>query len=120
MKRIFFALFILTAFSTPAFSFNGSSFDTPIQACVSHILVPSEADAIKIKSDIKSYEDFQQYAKLYSECPSAKNGGYLGCFGHGQMVKPFEQAAFKGEIGEVTGPVKTKFGYHLIWVTRRY
>ena len=119
MKKIFLAL-LLISFSTPAFCFNGKSFDTPIQACVSHILVPSEADAIKIKSDIKTYDDFQQYAKLYSECPSSRNGGYLGCFGHGQMVKPFEQAAFNGEIGEVTGPVKTKFGYHLIWITRRY
>ena len=120
MKKIALIVFLFIMACLQSKAFNGNSFDKPIQACVSHILVQSEADAIKIKSDIKTYEDFQQYAKMYSDCPSARNGGYLGCFGHGQMVKPFEQAAFTGEIGEVTGPVKTKFGYHLLWITRRY
>ena len=88
--------------------------------CASHILVPTEMDAIKLKSQINSYEDFKYYAKMYSSCPSGRQGGDLGCFGRGQMVKPFEDAAFNGEIGEVSAPVKTQFGYHLIWVTRKY
>ena len=85
--------------------------------CANHILVPTEMDAIRIRSQIQSFEDFKFYAKLYSTCPSSRNGGDLGCFGKGQMVKPFEKAAFEGNIGEVSDPVKTQFGYHLIWVT---
>ena len=88
--------------------------------CANHILVPTETDAIKIKSQINSFEDFQYYAKMYSSCPSGREGGALGCFGRGMMVKPFEEAAFNGKIGEVSDPVKTQFGYHLIWVTKKY
>ena len=88
--------------------------------CASHILVPTEIDAIKLKSQIKNFNDFRYYARIYSTCPSGRNGGSLGCFGKGQMVKPFEQAAFEGEIGEVSDPVKTQFGYHLLWITDRY
>ena len=89
------------------------------QVCASHILVPTEMDAIKLKSQIKSYEDFKYYARIYSTCPSGRNGGSLGCFGRGQMVKPFENAAFNGNVGEVSDPVKTQFGYHLLWVTQK-
>lgn len=88
--------------------------------CASHILVPTEMDAIKLKSQIKTYEDFSRYAKMYSSCPSGQRGGELGCFGRGQMVKPFEKAAFEGNVGEVSDPVKTQFGYHLIWVTKKF
>lgn len=90
------------------------------QVCANHILVPTEMDAIKIKSQIKTFDDFKYYAKMYSTCPSSQRGGDLGCFGRGQMVKPFEQASFDGSIGEVSEPVKTQFGYHLIWVTGKY
>lgn len=88
--------------------------------CASHILVPREMDAIKLRSQIKSYDDFKYYARIYSSCPSGRNGGSLGCFQKGQMVKPFEEAAFNGNIGEVSDPVKTQFGYHLIWVSDKY
>ena len=77
-------------------------------------------EVIKLKSDIKSFEDFQNYARQYSKCPSGRNGGDLGCFGKGQMVKPFEEAAFNGNVGEVSNPIKTDFGYHLLWVTKKY
>lgn len=89
------------------------------QVCASHILVPTEMDAIKLKSQIKSYDDFKYYARIYSSCPSGKSGGELGCFGRGQMVKPFEEAAFNNNINEVVGPVKTQFGYHLLWVSQK-
>ena len=88
--------------------------------CANHILVPTELDAIKLRSQIKTFDDFKYYARIYSTCPSSRNGGTLGCFGRGQMVKPFEEAAFNGDIGEVSAPIKTQFGYHLIWVTDKY
>jgi len=88
--------------------------------CASHILVPAEADAVKLKSQIKDYNDFKYYARIYSKCPSGQNGGDLGCFQRGQMVKPFENAAFNGNVGEVSDPVKTQFGYHLLWVSKKY
>lgn len=120
MKKILLmvSLFIFTVI--PAFSYMGHSFDEPINVCAYHILVKDQMQAIKIKSEIKTFDDFQDFAKIYSECPSSRSGGNLGCFGRKQMVKEFEQAAFNGKIGEVTGPVKTDFGYHLIWVTRKY
>lgn len=120
MKKVLSILFLMIFFSQTSQAYMGSSFDKPINACVSHILVPEEMDALKLKAEIKSYEDFEQLAKIYSQCPSGKSGGYLGCFGYGQMVKPFEEASFKGKMGEVVGPVKTEFGYHLLWILRRY
>ena len=90
------------------------------QVCANHILVPTEMDAIKLKNEIKTFEDFEFFAKKYSSCPSGRNGGSLGCFGRGQMVKPFENAAFNGNVGEVSEPIKTQFGYHLLWVTQKF
>lgn len=81
-----------------------------------HILVKTKAEAVKIKADIDEGGSFEYYAKVYSECPSGQNGGDLGYFGRGQMVKPFEDAAFNGEVGKVSDPVKTQFGWHLIKV----
>lgn len=113
MKKILGILFLIASFVAPTLA---EEFST---VCASHILVPTEMEAIKLKSQIKNFDDFKYYAKLYSECPSGKNGGDLGCFGRGQMVKPFEEAAFNGNVGEVSDPIKTQFGYHLIWVTEK-
>ena len=122
MKKItkYTALFLTLLVTIPVFAYMGRSFDEPIKVCSSHILVPTEEQALKLKNEIKTYDDFEQLAKIYSECPSGKNGGYLGCFGRKQMVKEFEEAAFNGKVGEVTGPVKTQYGYHLIYVTRKF
>ena len=120
MKKLVLILFFMTITLTPTLAFWGPNFDEPIRACANHILVKTEAEAIKIKSDIKTFEDFKLYAQMYSQCPSGRNGGDLGCFGRGQMVKPFEEAAFNSKLGEVSDPIKTNFGYHLLWVTRRY
>ena len=120
MRKIL-GLMIFIAFTvTPVFAYMGSSFDEPINVCASHILVPEKIQAEKLKLEIKSYQDFQQLATIYSQCPSGRKGGYLGCFGRGQMVKEFEKAAWNANVGEVVGPVKTEFGYHLIWVNRKY
>lgn len=119
MKKLF-GIILGLLISIPAIAYMGSSFDEPIQVCSAHILVKDQMQALRLKSEIKNYDDFQELAKIYSECPSGRNGGYLGCFGRKQMVKEFEKAAFEGNLGEVIGPVKTEFGYHLIWVTRRF
>ena len=85
----------------------------------SHILVKEEKIAKKLKSDIDSGADFKKVAMKFSICPSKENGGDLGFFGKGQMVKEFETAAFTLPIGVVSEPVKTQFGYHLIIVTAK-
>lgn len=84
-----------------------------------HILVPLEADCITLKNMIESGSDFAEIAKQHSKCPSGQQGGDLGEFGPGQMVKEFDEVVFSGEVGQVLGPVKTQFGYHLIEVTSR-
>jgi peptidyl-prolyl cis-trans isomerase C len=81
-----------------------------------HILVKEQSKANELLSMIKSGQDFAQLARTHSECPSGKNGGSLGWFGRGQMVKEFEDAAFGGRKGDVVGPVKTQFGWHVIKV----
>ena len=85
----------------------------------SHILVSSEREANRIFDDINKGKDFSEMARRYSSCPSGKNGGDLGFFGKGQMVKEFEDVAFSLKEGEVSRPVKTQFGYHIIKATGR-
>ena len=89
------------------------------RASARHILVPSEADCITLKTLIENGDDFAEIAKQHSKCPSGKQGGGLGEFSPGQMVKEFDEVVFSGEIGKVLGPVKTQFGYHLIEITNR-
>ena len=84
----------------------------------SHILVETIDEALKIKEEIeKGEKNFELAATEYSLCPSGARGGDLGFFGRGAMVKPFEDAAFSLEKGQISEPVKTQFGYHLILVT---
>ena len=80
----------------------------------SHILVEKQSQAIKVQEELKAGADFRELAKKYSTCPSGKRGGDLGQFGRGQMVKEFEVVAFALKPGQVSEPVKTKFGYHII------
>jgi len=81
-----------------------------------HILVNSKELAEELKQRHENGEDFSKLAEEFSECPSKKRGGDLGWFGKGAMVRPFEVAAFSAQEGEVVGPVKTEFGWHLIYV----
>jgi peptidyl-prolyl cis-trans isomerase C len=81
-----------------------------------HILIGKQELAEELKKRIDAGEDFSALAEEYSECPSKKRGGDLGWFGKGAMVRPFEVAAFSAEEGAVVGPVKTEFGWHLIYV----
>jgi len=85
-----------------------------MQVRAKHILVDSLNTAVTLKEKIALGEDFSQLAKLHSKCPSGQNGGDLGMFQRGQMVKPFEDVAFGSDVGQVSGPVQTQFGYHLI------
>ena len=83
----------------------------------SHILVETEEEANKLMADLAGGADFAELAKANSTDPgSGANGGELGWFGVGAMVKPFEDAVVAAKVGEVTGPVKSDFGYHLILV----
>jgi len=81
-----------------------------------HILVGKKELAEEVKKKIDDGEEFSNLAEEYSECPSKKRGGDLGWFGKGAMVRPFEVAAFSAEEGEIVGPVKTEFGWHIIYV----
>ncbi|MEO1206327.1 MAG: peptidylprolyl isomerase [Pseudomonadota bacterium] len=82
-----------------------------------HILVETEDEARDLLEKINRGEDFEKLAKENSKDPGSKvNGGLLGYFGRGQMVPQFEDAAFKGEIGDVSQPVQSRFGWHLIKV----
>jgi len=84
-----------------------------------HILVSTEEACSSLKTQIEGGGDFVALAKEHSTCPSGKQGGDLGEFGPGQMVKEFEAVVFNEEIGKVHGPVKTQFGYHLLEITSR-
>lgn len=81
-----------------------------------HILVGTKELAEEIKKKIDDGEEFSKLAEEYSECPSKKRGGDLGWFGKGAMVRPFEVAAFTAKEGDIVGPVKTEFGWHIIYV----
>jgi len=81
----------------------------------SHILVKKQSEALEIMERLKKGEKFGKLAKECSiDSGSAKRDGNLGYFGRGMMVKPFEEIAFKLQIGQVSEPVKSEFGYHII------
>ena len=86
----------------------------------SHILVDSEDKANELLNAINAGEiSFEDAARDNSSCPSSSQGGNLGDFGRGQMVPEFDQACFEMEEGEICGPVKTQFGYHLIRLNKK-
>ncbi len=89
------------------------------KATARHILVPTEAQATDLKTQIEGGTDFADAAKEHSQCPSGQRGGDLGEFGPGQMVKEFDEVVFSADVGKVHGPVQTQFGFHLIEITSR-
>jgi peptidyl-prolyl cis-trans isomerase C len=84
-----------------------------------HILVKTEKECDELKKLIQGGASFAELAKKHSTCPSGKSGGDLGSFGPGKMVPEFDKVVFTAPVGEVQGPVKTQFGYHLLEVTSR-
>ena len=110
---------------------NTDQFENPERVKASHILIKTEADdSEEIKAEkrkriedllvrVKGGQEFADIASENSDCPSSKNGGDLGYFGRGQMVKAFEDAAFALEKGEISGIVETRFGYHIVKLTEK-
>lgn len=90
--------------------------DNYTQVRAEHILVKTAAEAKQIKKAVDEGGSFEYYARTYSLCPSGQRNGDLGYFGKGQMVPEFERAAFATPVGEVSKPVYTQFGWHLIKV----
>jgi len=81
----------------------------------SHILVKKQSEAIEILNKIKNGEKFGKMARQFStDSGSAKRDGSLGYFGRGKMVKEFENAAFTLQAGQISEPIKTQYGYHII------
>jgi len=101
-------------------------FEVPERVHASHILLKVDPNASEeskaetrkkieaIKARLDKGEDFAKLAEENSDCPSSAKGGDLGFFAHGQMVKPFEEAAFALKPGEISDVVETRFGYHII------
>jgi len=89
------------------------------KATARHILVESQEKCEDLKGQIENGADFADVAKEHSQCPSGQQGGELGEFSPGQMVKEFDQVVFSEDPGKVHGPVETQFGYHLIEITSR-
>lgn len=123
MKKFLLAisLVIFTVFLFGLTNQNKVSADTMSVSNVksvkaAHILVDTKEEALALKKRIDNGENFRALAQKYSKCPSGKEGGMLGEFQKGQMVKEFEDAAFKLPVGTVSEPVQTQFGWHLIKV----
>lgn len=95
---------------------NQDKFMSQESVSAKHILVDDEAKCNEIKAEIEAGKAFEEAAQEYSSCPSKERGGDLGEFGHGQMVPEFDEASFTAKVGEIVGPVKTDFGFHLIQV----
>ncbi len=110
---------------------NPENFKSPEKVEASHILItvnpgtPPEIrtqkrlETARLRGEIDKGADFAQLAQQHSDCPSKSQGGNLGYFERGKMVKPFEEAAFNGKQGDITEVVETQFGYHLIKITGR-
>ena len=95
---------------------NKDAFSVPPTVSARHILVSTEEEANKVREEINNGLSFADAAMKYSSCPSKEQGGNLGEFSKGMMVPEFEKASFDAEIGAISEPVKTQFGYHLIVV----
>lgn len=125
--KIFCVLFLFGVFVLPEINCNYSkvmAYEEEAQKVyrtvrAKHILVKTEEEANEVLKKLEDGADFDALAREYSFCPSKEKGGDLGYFNRGQMVPEFENAAFSAPIGGIAGPIKTRFGWHVIKVTRK-
>lgn len=117
----------MTSLSMGMFDFFGDAFKNEDfddrRATAAHILVETEEEALVVQKSIEDgTETFESAAKSYSTCPSSSKGGSLGTFEPGVMVAEFDDVVFNSEtpIGQLLGPIKTQFGYHLIVVQDKF
>ncbi|HLS54367.1 MAG TPA: peptidylprolyl isomerase [Tissierellaceae bacterium] len=101
------------------FDKNRENFEQEEQVRARHILVDTEEEVKEVQEKLAQGEDFEELAKEYSKDTSAQMGGDLGFFHRGEMIKEFEEVAFSLEIGKISEPVKSDFGYHIIRVDER-
>ncbi len=117
MKKIFGSLIILLNLILPVFAQNiDPNADSYTEVRAYHILTKTKNQAKMIITRVNNGESFRELARKFSNCPSGQQGGNLGWFGRGQMVPEFEKAAFETPIGEMSDPVQTEFGWHVIKV----
>lgn len=121
MKKLsatFFALFLLVTSALPVFAKQNTdpNADKYTEVHALHILTRTKNQSKAVIMRVNNGESFKQLARQFSNCPSGKVGGDLGWFGRGQMVPEFEKAAFETPIGEMSDPVQTEFGWHVIKV----
>lgn len=110
MKKIFVSILLLLISAVSVFAQNYRV----VRA--EHILVKTQSQAQELEKRIHNGENFEELAQEYSICLSARRGGDLGYFRHGEMVPAFEEAAFNMAIGEISESVRTQFGWHIIKV----
>jgi len=79
-----------------------------------HILVEQEYEAQDVLRKLRAGESFEELARVFSKCPSSRQGGDLGVFDRGRMVEAFDEAVFQLKPSEISEPVRTRFGYHII------
>ncbi|MEB3245771.1 MAG: peptidylprolyl isomerase [Vampirovibrionales bacterium] len=89
----------------------------PTRVKASHLLVSSLEEVNRCREEIQAGAQFADVAQRVSKCPSGKSGGDLGYFGRGQMVPEFDKAAFELPVGQLSEPIQTQFGWHLLVVT---
>ncbi len=119
MRKLFEDIEISSEEAFEYYKTHRNDFKTQESIQAKHILVDDAEKAEQIYWDLKKGLFFEEAAKQFSSCPSASVGGDLGNFSRGQMVPEFEEAAFKLEVNEISKPVKSQFGYHIIKLVDR-
>ena len=117
MKKILSIIILLSGIFIGAYAQNiDPQADAYTEVHAYHILTKTKGQARAIKMRLDNGEGFKALAKQFSNCPSGRVGGDLGYFGRGQMVPEFEKAAFETPKGEISDPIQTDFGWHIIKV----
>jgi len=111
--------FLKRLFSPKRSTRMSESSTTFVEVRASHLLVGSQSEAAECRKNILEGKTFAEVAKNVSKCPSGAQGGDLGYFTRGRMVPQFDKVAFELPVGELSEPVQTQFGWHILTVTDR-